>query len=241
MTAQRTIRGEHFAQIYERFRAAISRYDCGKKCAPLNGGEPVCCSTAHAVPVADRAEWALLRGRSDLWRRFKPHDASTKTIVEELAGHCIAIECKGAAHCERDNRTIACRSFPFFPYITRAGEFVGLAYYWNYENLCWVISNLGIVERDFVREFAQAFETIFQHDPDEFTTMRDHSASMRRVFTRWRRVIPLIGRDGGYFKVLPRGGRIVSAKIEEFESHGPYRSDAAYARAVAKAGGAIQA
>lgn len=237
MDARPIVLPEQFDDIYRRFQAAISRYDCGKWCAPLNGGEPVCCSTQHAVPVVHKAEWELLSARTDLWHRFKPYDAPTRKIVDELPTTCRAIECKGARRCERDNRTLACRAFPFFPYITRAGDFVGLAYYWDFEDRCWIISNLQVVEGDFVREFVAAYEALFRTDADEFPTLRDHSASMRRVFTRRRQIIPLIGRDGGYFKVMPRTGAIRPARVEEFRKYGPYRSAKAYARAVKEAGG----
>jgi hypothetical protein len=227
-----------YAAIYRRFEAAVTRYDCGRHCAPLNGGEPVCCSTQSAVPVAHRAEFKLLQGRGDLWHRFKPYDAATRRIVAELPKTCVAIECRGARSCERDNRSMSCRAFPFFPYITRAGEFIGLAYYWDFEDRCWVISNLGVVERGFVREFVAAFEDLFKFDPDDYDAFKEHSASIRRVFSRWRRPIPLIGRDGGYFKVLPHGGDVVPAKVEDFKAHGPYRSPSAYARAVREAASA---
>ena len=104
----------------------MSRFDCGRKCAPLNGGEPVCCSTQNAVPVVHKVEFDLLKSRTDLWSKFKPYDYATRQIVAELTSDCTAIHCKGARFCERDNRTIACRGFPFFPYLTRERQFVGI-------------------------------------------------------------------------------------------------------------------
>lgn len=224
-----------YADIHQTFQAAISRFDCGKKCAPLHGGEPVCCSAKNAVPLAHRTEWALLKSRSDLWRRYTPSDASGRKIVEELHRSCVAIECKGASLCERDNRTLACRAFPFFPYITRSGEFAGLAYYWDFEDSCWVISNLAVVDRDFVRQFVAAFEKLFLVDNDELETFTGHSASMRRLFTRRGQIIPLIGRDGGYFKVLPGDSTLCPAMLADFLKFGPYRSESAYAKALKKA------
>ena len=43
-----------FREIYEGFQSPLSRFDCGKHCAPLNGGEPVCCTTRHAIPVVHK-------------------------------------------------------------------------------------------------------------------------------------------------------------------------------------------
>src|SRR5690349_21937260 len=125
-----TIKPQDFATLYEGFTAPVSRFDCGRKCAPLNGGSPVCCSTENAVPVVHKVEFDLLKGRTDLWSKFKPYDYATRQIVEELTSDCMAIHCKGARFCERDNRTIACRGFPFYPYMTREKQFVGLGTYW---------------------------------------------------------------------------------------------------------------
>jgi hypothetical protein len=228
---------EDFKQIYEGFKSPLSRFDCGRHCAPLNGGEPVCCTTRHAIPVVHKTEWQLLKSRSDLWHRYRPTDAHARRIVGELASSCTAIECKGAAFCERDNRSLACRAFPFAPYITREREFVGLAYYWIFEDRCWVISNLAIVAPAFVAECVAAYERLFAVDAEELATYVDHSAAMRRVFSRKRRAIPLIGRDGRFLKVRPHGAGIVPADPATFPKHGPYRSPRAYARAVRQAGG----
>ena len=230
---------EHFDEIYRSFRSPLSRFDCGRHCAPLNGGEPVCCTTQHAIPVVHKTEWQLLRARTDLWHLYRPADAHARRIVGSLARTCTAIECKGAAFCERDNRTLACRAFPFAPYLTRERAFVGLAYYWIFEDRCWVISNLGIVDPGFVAECVAAYERLFAVDPEEFATYCGHSATMRRVFSRRRKPIPLLGRDGGCFIVKPHGGGIVPADPAKLARHGPYRSPRAYARAVRAAGGKL--
>jgi hypothetical protein len=229
----------HYGELYDRFQANVSRYDCGRICAPLNNGEPVCCTTSHAIPVVDKTEFQLLQTRSDLWHRFKPTDANSRKIVNELHKSCCAIECKGARSCERDNRTLACRAFPFYPYITKDDRLVGLGTYWIFEDRCWLISNMQVVERDFIQEFVAAYEYVFERDPEERQVMRGHSATHRRIFSRQDRIIPLIGRDGGFFKVMPRSGEIRPARITEFKKIGPYRSEKAYQRAVKEAGGAL--
>lgn len=225
-----TLTPDLFESVYARFTAAISRHDCGRKCAPLNGGRPVCCTTDGAVPVVDRPEWRLLKSRTDLWRIYQPTDAVGREIAQSLHRSCVAIECKGAAYCERDNRSLSCRTFPFFPYITAEGTFAGLAYFWTFEDRCWVLSNLQIVERDFVREFVDAYETLFRHDRGDFEANAELSASMRRTFSRFGRIIPLIGRDGGAFAVEPRTHVIRQARFSEFLRH-PRFSDEAPAEA----------
>jgi hypothetical protein len=229
-----------FAALYQQYNANLAKVDCGRKCAPLNKGQPVCCTTENAIPVVDRAEFELLRTRTDLWFPYRPVDAASRKIVKELTRRACAVECKGAAFCERDNRTIACRSFPFYPYIDNRGNFVGLTYYWDFEDRCWIISNMQVVEREFVNQMVAAFEKIFKLDPDEYDTMKDHSANMRRVFSRKKKIIPIIHRDGGYFKIKPgSGGVLTPCSPTEFNKFGPYKSEAAYIRAVKEAGGIL--
>lgn len=220
-----TLKPQDYKSIYAGFESALSRYDCGPYCAPHNGGVPVCCDTIHAVPIVTIEEWKFLKSRTDLWRLYRPDSAAGRKIKSELPHDCRAIECKGAAHCERENRSLSCRTFPFFPYVTREYDFAGLAYYWNFEDRCWVISNLQIVEREFVREFVETFEVLFRKIPGELETFRDHSASMRRVFSRQGRNIPLIGREGGYFEVIPGTGEVREARVEDFAQHGPYENN----------------
>ncbi len=240
MPAKPQIQPEDFAEVYRRFRASISRHDCGRWCAPLNhGGGPICCSTNDAVPVVHRSEWKLLKSRSDLWRPFKPYDANTREIVASLHHSNCAIECKGAAFCERDNRSLACRAFPFFPYIDKAGDFIGLSYYWDFEDRCWVISNMRIVEAEFLKEFVSAFEYLFSVDAEEYDTYKKHSATMRRVFTRRRMPIPLIGREGGFLRIMPRTAKVLPITPDQLPRFGPYKSARAYARAVKEAEGTL--
>lgn len=231
---------QDFASLYKQYNANLAFVDCGRKCAPLNNGNPICCDTENAIPVVDKAEFELLKSRTDLWFRYKPNDAASRKIVKELTSHACAVECKGAAFCERDNRTIACRSFPFYPYLDKTGAFIGLTYYWDFEDRCWIISNMQVVEQKFVQEMIAAFERIFKLDPEEYETMKDHSANMRRVFTRQGKIIPLLHRDGGYYKIKPgSGGALTPCTPADYKKFGPYKSEAAYIRAVKAAGGTL--
>jgi hypothetical protein len=215
---------DQYESVYAGFNAPVSqRYDCGQYCAPHNNGQPVCCTTQYAIPVATIEEWNYLKVRTDLWHPYKPHDKAEQKVKEDLPHYCKMIECKGAQSCEREHRTLSCRAFPFFPYVTKNYEFVGLAYYWTFEEKCWVINNLQIVEKSFVDEFVSTFDHLFGKVEGELETFRDHSASMRRVFSRRGTTIPLIGRDGNYYEVIPKTGEIQPAKIETFEKFGVFK------------------
>ena len=237
--AKATITPADFATLYDGFTAPISRFDCGRKCAPLNGGSPVCCSTENAVPVVHKVEFEFLKGRTDLWAKFKPYDYATRQIVAELTSDCMAIHCKGARQCERDNRTMACRSFPFYPYLTRQKEFVGLGTYWVFEDRCWMMSNLEIVDKKYVKEFIATYEALFVKDPSEFTTYVDFSASARRVYSRWKREIPLLGREGQLLIVEPSSGTIRPGRKKDYPKIAPFSSEKEYRAAIKEAEGEV--
>ena len=228
---------QDFEALYAGFTANVSRVNCGEKCAPLHDGTALCCSTQHAVPVVYKTEFEYLKPRTDIWTKFKPYDASTREIVKEMTSDCMAIQCKGARFCERDNRTLACRGFPFFPYITRQREFVGIGTYWIFEDRCWMMSNLEIVERPFVEQFIDTYEKLFAKDHDEFTTYVDFSATARRVFSRWKREISLLGRNGELLNVEPSTGNIRPGRKKDFPKTKPFNSDKEYREAIKEAGG----
>jgi len=240
-TPKSTLKPADFATLYEGFDAPVSRYDCGRKCAPLNKGTALCCSSQNAVVVVHKVEFEYLKDRTEIWSKFKPYDYSTRQIVDELTHDCMAIECKGVAFCERNNRTLACRGFPFFPYLTRQKEFVGIGTYWVFEDRCWMMSNLEIVDRVFVEQFVATYEAVFAKDPSEFTTYVDFSASARRVFSRWKREIPLLGRDGTLMIVEPSTGAIRRGTPKDFPKVKPFNSERAYKAAIKEAGGEVPA
>ncbi len=224
-----------YRKIFDFFNAPVMHVDCGYKCAPLNGGEPVCCDTENAIPVVQMSEWKLLKSRTKMWRSFKAVDAAGRQVVEELDSTCKAVECQGARNCERDNRSLACRTFPFFPYITKEGEIIGLSYYWDFEDRCWVISNLELVEQPFIDEFLRAYETLFEDDPGEREVFVEHSANMRRVFSRWKRSIPVIGRNKEYFLIKPKGAGMDTITAAQLPMCEPFTSEAAYQKAIKEA------
>jgi hypothetical protein len=232
---------DDFARLYERFNAPVCKFDCGKKCAPLNGGAPVCCTTQDAVPVVHKAEFRLLQSRTDLWTRFKPYDATTRKIVNELTSSSCAIECKGAAFCERHNRTIACRAFPFFPYVTREREVLGLSIYWIFEDRCWMMSNMRLVEQRFIGECLDTWDAIFAKDREEWQTYVEYSATMRRIFSRWCRFIPVLDRNAKLLLVDPATAEVRRGRADEYPKYGPFRSEKAYSRAIRNAGGEVPA
>ena len=209
---------KQFAEVYRRLQAPLSkRVDCGKKCSPHNGGVPFCCDIDNAIPIVDKGEWQLLKSRSEMWSRLRPSTPSQRKEVKDLeTSDSCAVICKGVAHCERDNRSLACRAFPYFPYFDAEKNLVGLAHYWNFEGQCWVIHNPNVVDDQFVREMIRSHEYLFAKDKDWNDTYVEHSASMRRVYSRRNEKFLILHRDGRQYWVLPHsGGKMVPAKAAE--------------------------
>lgn len=211
-----------YRRIFNGFNAPVVPLDCGEKCRHLNDGIPVCCDIDHAVPVMDKSEYKELRSRSKLWRKYRPENEHGEELVDSLHKDCVACECKGAKFCERDNRSLSCRAFPFFPYIDKDGDMLGLATYWTFEDRCWVISNMKMVTQEFVEEFFETYEYLFKEKPDEFEVFKDYSATMRRVFSRWKRPIYIVDRNKTFHAIQPKGAGMHQVRKRELPKFGPY-------------------
>lgn len=215
----------NFARLYAGFQAPIAALDCGKKCAPYNEyGVPFCCDTSHAVPAAYQAEWEYLQKNTNLWHLWQPDDdADFQLVRSDTPENMHLIECLGHTQCQRSFRSLTCRAFPFFPYLNSCHEFIGLSYYWEYEDRCWVISNLRVVTPEYIQQFVTTFDTLFAQQPEERQAYARHSLFMRRRFARQGQAVPLLHREGGVYKVSPHheGMRRVHAEI--LPKFGPYQ------------------
>ena len=212
-----------FRSLYAGFDAPILDIDCGSKCAPFNGGVPVCCDTRHSVPAAYHAEWVFLRDQTDLWHLWEPEDGDEHARLAREAGtELVLIECQGADHCIRAFRSLVCRAFPFFPYVDSQGLFLGISYYWEYEDRCWVLSNLDRVSPVYREEFILTYERVFKARPDELESFQQHAARMREVFAGDRRSIPLLHRNGVWHWIDPESERMTRAAPAKFEKFPPF-------------------
>jgi hypothetical protein len=211
--------------IYKGFYSPIARIDCGSKCAPYNEkAVPFCCDTRHAVPTAYDAEWDYLQSNTDLWHLWEVGDEKEYArLRSKTPAQHMLIECKGHLYCQRQFRSLTCRSFPFFPYFDKTGNFLGLSYYWEYEERCWVISHLDQISPVYVKEFIQTYHLIFECKPEERDSFLYHSAVMRRIFGRKHRAIPLIDFQGQFYKITPHNGRKRRIQAEQLPKFGPNR------------------
>jgi len=220
--------------LYDGFNAPVCEVDCGLKCAPHNpdgSGKPVCCDICQAVPVAYKQEWDYLKISTDLWHLWRGDECESDPcdpaeLEEQTPEHLLLLACKGPAACQRAFRSSSCRQFPFFPYVTEDYRLIGLAYEWDFEPTCWVISHLDQVTQQYRNEFIHFYDEMFSRWPDEFESYAALSEDMREAFKAKRRRIPILHRNGGVYLLSPASERLTRVEFSELKKFGPYRSDA---------------
>ncbi len=219
-----TLQPEIIENIYAQFDAPITTFDCGSKCSPYNErGVPFCCDTLHAVPTAYQEEWQYLQEHTDLWHLWLDDDQEeTARLRAETPDAMLLIECLGQKHCQRNYRSLTCRAFPFFPYIDSSKRFLGLSYYWEYEERCWVISQLDVVTPAYRDQFVGAYDHIFTIEPEELENFGYHSQVMRQKFIEFQRLIPLIHRDGNTYQINPEDEDLNPVDVGVLPKFGPY-------------------
>jgi hypothetical protein len=170
-----------FEDLYKLFSKPIADIDCGEKCGPYNDyGVPVCCDSGILVPAAFDEEWLYLQGSTDLWHLC--HDdqgEDLENLQDGLQSGQVLLECLGYKRCQRSYRSITCRAFPFYPYLSSGGEFIGFSYYRDFRDQCWIISNLDIVSPEYIKEFQNAYLRIFEIYPESQESFLEYSSYMR--------------------------------------------------------------
>ena len=217
--------------LYGGFNSTIAELDCGKKCAPHNpSGKPFCCDICQAVPAAYKSEWKYLEPNIDLWHKWRADECEETTPAEtahlkaDVPEGMVLLSCLGPSLCQRDFRALSCRQFPFFPYVTSDYRFIGLAYEWQFEPICWVISNLASVTQRYREEFLRTYDRIFALFQEEFEHYAYHSELLRTEFIRRRKRFPLLHRGGGYYLVSPASERLQRVQADRLPRFGPYQA-----------------
>jgi hypothetical protein len=175
------------------------------------------------VPTAYETEWEYLKTNTNLWYIWKDSDPEyTAKLARETPDEQVLIQCLGHKQCQRNFRSITCRAFPFFPYITGNDVFIGLAYYWEYEARCWVINYLEYVTQRYVRTFVAAYVELFNQIPNELQNFKSYSSRMRKIFRKQHRRIPLLHCLGGTFLVHPENEELERINPIDLPKFGPY-------------------
>jgi hypothetical protein len=222
---------EDIRALYDNFDAPITALDCGKKCAPHNpSGKPFCCDICHAIPAAYTSEWETLSGTTDLWHPYQEDECASPPEPEpvnstpdpNLPPGMLSLACLGPSLCQRPNRVLSCRAFPFFPYISSDSRILGLAVEWEFESVCWVISNLDRVTDEYRDAFLRTFDHLLALFDDVFENYAYHSERMRAHYASQQRRFPLLHRNGRAYLVSPASERLRRVDFSQLPKYGFY-------------------
>jgi hypothetical protein len=217
--------------LYDGFDSAVTSLDCGRKCAVHNpSGKPFCCDICHAVPAAYKSEWTYFKTHTDLWHQWRGDECIDAAVSNAGRAHLrastpsnmVLLACLGPSQCQRSYRALSCRQFPFFPYVTSDYRFIGLAYEWEFEDKCWVISNLGRVTRKYREEFVRVHDHLFALFQDVFDSYARHSEKMRAEFIMRKKRFAILHRNGNSYLVSPRSERMQRLPEAKFPKFGFY-------------------
>lgn len=158
--------------------------DCGELCAPENDGVPFCCDCDWLIPVMYENEYAYLKKKTNLWRRFRPRTQHEKNIIEQTDDSTVFGDCLGHEECDRRFRSVSCRIFPFEPYLDLEGNLLGLTYSYRLDTECPIYNKPKLVSKRFITDQLRMWEYIFRKDPSEKELYREQSIQIRRYCSR---------------------------------------------------------
>lgn len=214
-----------FEDLYKFFSEPLTDLDCGEKCGPYNDyGVPVCCDIQLLVPAAYDEEWAYLSKATDLWHLWQgDQGGDSDDLQKSLQSGQVTLECLGYQRCQRPFRSITCRAFPFYPYLSSSGEFSGLAYYRDFRDQCWIISNLNLVSQQYIKEFQGAYQRLFEIYPETRASFLEFSAYMREQISSADEDLILLEFSGLFYLVDPSTEEVSDINADDLDSFGPFR------------------
>ncbi len=212
-----------FEDLYRNFSQPLSQIDCGEKCGPFNEyGVPVCCDINLIIPSAYEAEWDYLQENTDLWSPWSSSGPIDSDLEDEKQDGQVLLKCLGYQYCQRNYRSLTCRAFPFFPYLDSRGNFIGLVYFHEYREMCWIISNLSVVSSEYKAEFQKAFVALFQEYPESKVSYIQYSTYLRNEMAVSGDKIILLDFVENIYIVDPESEISRQVDFDDLESYGPF-------------------
>jgi hypothetical protein len=161
--------------------------------------------------------------KTDLWKPWRgKSDLEDQDLNNHLQDGQVLLECLGYQQCQRAFRSITCRAFPFFPYLSGAGDFIGLAYYRDFRDRCWIISNLDSVNQKYKQEFQKAYLRVFEEYPLSKESYLDYSSSVRSSTHIDGEQLVVMDFYGIVYFVDPLTEKMTKTKYDALDSYGPF-------------------
>lgn len=151
-----------------------------------------------------REEFEYLSRRTELWHRWMPKTKiDRKMLKEEETPISIFCECKGVAHCERQNRSICCRTFPLEPYFDSAGDFVGLIFMREFRSKCPLMWRLKDIRQNVIDKHYRFWELMLAKKGDELDLYKSTSRGWRISATKRKVPLPILYPSKSLRKLPP--------------------------------------
>lgn len=175
-------------------------FDCGKLCAPENGGIPYCCENEFVVPILYQEEykWHWHKGR--FWRRA-PRTKEVKKYIKECEDYYVFSHCPGHEECIRSRRSFNCMTFPFEPHLNKKGEIMGISYVNGRDVKCSLLGKpKKIYNSDYISNSIKFWDELFAHYPEEKETYMEESRKRERKAKRTGKRFKLFKDENGDIK-----------------------------------------
>jgi len=193
MSAKKQLTENEIIHYFGFLTEEITNFDCGSLCKPENDGIPFCCVTDNAVPLLYSSEFKFLSKSTDMWSRWKPVTKDDRKLQKDTESkESIFCQCKGIAKCERDFRSISCRTFPLEPYIDRRGIFVGLVFMKEFRHGCPLSKKPREIRQEFVDQHFSFWEKLLLRKENERETYTDSSKDLRRDAKKTKKKFPVL-------------------------------------------------
>ncbi len=167
---KRTLTERQLQRFYRMLSVRMTDSDCGRYCAPQNNDVPYCCDQEKLVPVLFKDEYKWHRKQGDFWKKMSIQTKSDKRLVQDSCSYNVFATCPGVKNCRRTLRSLACRLFPFEPFIDKTGCVMGLVYQ-NGENEC--CSLFGKPQRIYNQTYIRNAIRVWQELVDIFPEEKD--------------------------------------------------------------------
>lgn len=112
-------------------------------------------------------------------------------LAEYDSKETLFCECKGIQFCERENRSISCRTFPLEPYLDTRGVLVGLVFMKEFTGKCPLTLRAKDIRQEFIDSHFIFWEKLLFRLDSEYETFWNSSKSYRRSRAQTGKKFPI--------------------------------------------------
>ncbi len=182
MNKEKLISDKELEWLYSLLDVPMTEFDCGQLCAPERDDVPPCCDSLKTVPVLYKDEFVWHRKHGTFWRQLNEDDSVYNefcSLIDADDYEQFAV-CPGVNKCERDKRSLVCRTYPFEPFISEEGALIGLTFNMEEIEVCPLISSKEFsLNPAYISNSLIYWDFIFQRFPDQFELYMESSDDLR--------------------------------------------------------------